>query len=95
MPVIVPPDVQLSPAAVGGLTGLVVQLECTATGDPEPIITWLFEGGKLPGAALDINGNTLTVTIGDETEGTYYCQAHNTAGVSLAQAVVFMESEQT
>lgn len=90
-----PPSVQISPVSVGGFTGLEVQLTCTVSGDPEPTVTWQFEGSSLlplPTGAL-ANGNTLTVVVGDETAGTYDCEGSNAAGTSQASAVVYLESK--
>jgi hypothetical protein len=86
----VEPHAQVSPQFVSGFAGLVIQLECTATGDPKPTITWLLEGRKLPDAVLE-NGNTLTVTIGYDTVGNYTCLADSVVGESRAEAFIEME----
>ncbi|XP_022804171.1 fibroblast growth factor receptor 3-like isoform X2 [Stylophora pistillata] len=72
-----PPTINLSPVHGSYREGSVVNLSCTASGIPEPDITWILDGKVISsgqGAAL-LKFNSLTKT----DDGWYTCRANNTA----------------
>nr|ABR23004.1 fibroblast growth factor receptor 2 [Paracentrotus lividus] len=64
--------------------GSTVRLDCNATGDPEPAISWRRPnpGQLLPNGRQVSVGQSLTVTISTISEaGRYICDARNSLGV--------------
>lgn len=52
-------------------------------GDPDPIITWNFQGSPISG----VQGGNLTVPSAEAVDvGTYSCVASNLVGVATADA---------
>lgn len=76
--------------------GLNVTLECLAIGDPEPVVSWLRDGGKeLPRGSIfaENRGSTESgeklvtsvvtmLRVGHDEAGDYRCSAENSAGRS-------------
>ena len=61
--------------------GLVMTLNCSATGDPQPVISWKKQGSQLPrGRSQEINGALVIRGIRKEDAGNYICIA-TSAGV--------------
>ena len=65
-------------------------MQCVASGDPAPMIEWLFRSSVLSnGAKYRILANSLTVNnvvVGDK--GWYTCRIINMAGNKTAMALV-------
>lgn len=57
-----------------GLGGSLT-LGCKAVGDPQPVITWVKEGGKLPRGSQVINGALIIGQLKNEDTGNYICVA--------------------
>ena len=87
------PDELTSP-----LKGEYVNLECEATGNPEPVVSW-FKDDELiePGAnriAL-VDGNLSIQNVAESDNGIYECRAVNEAGEKRYQTVLAVNSAPT
>ncbi|XP_044183735.1 receptor-type tyrosine-protein phosphatase F-like isoform X1 [Acropora millepora] len=68
-----------------------VRLNCSATGHPQPIISWRKPGGQLPvGRSQQINGALVIRNFQQSDAGNYICTA-TSAGVFDVKAVTFLE----
>ena len=70
-------------------TGDTLTLNCSATGDPRPVISWKRQGAALPVGRTHRTNKVLT--IGDLTEedsGIYICMA---TGVFHIEATSYVE----
>lgn len=66
--------------------GSSVTLECEATGNPTPRITWSRAGGRLPAGSQEEEGHAMTLLDVDRhVEGTYTCKANNTVGTPATE----------
>ena len=66
-------------------------LNCSATGDPQPVISWKKQGYQLPvGRSQQINGLLVIRNITMDDIGYYICVAPS-AGVLKAEAVTTAE----
>ena len=64
-----------------------VRLNCSATGDPQPIISWRRQGGQLPvGRSQQINGTLVITNLQESDAGNYICTA-SSASVFTVEAV--------
>ena len=53
-----------------------VRLNCSATGDPQPVISWRKQGGQLPvGRSRQINGALVITNLQQSDAGNYICTA--------------------
>ena len=56
--------------------GVSLKLNCSATGDPQPVISWKRQGSQLPaGRSQQINGTLVIRDIKKEDAGNYICVA--------------------
>ena len=79
------------PAKVVAWVGGSLKLNCSATGDPQPVIRWKKQGGQLPvGRSQQISGSLVIRGITINDKGIYICVAVN-AGVFNLEAVTFTE----
>ena len=79
------------PAKVVAWVGDSLKLNCSATGDPQPVITWKKQGGPLPvGRSQQINGDLVIRDISRNDAGNYICIATN-AGVFKAETGTYTE----
>ena len=79
------------PAKVVAWVGGILILNCSATGDPQPVLTWEKQGGQLPvGRSQQINGNLVIRSVTVNDKGIYSCVATN-AGVFKSEADTFIE----
>jgi len=67
------PKILTHPTSISGNEGTSVQLECKATGNPAPAISW----HKLNQTEITGTGQLLTLTLTHSTAGSYYCSAHS------------------
>ena len=90
--VVSPPRFTIKPPAkVIAWVGDSLKLNCSATGDPDPVIRWIKQGGQLPvGRSQQINGSLLIRGITMNDKGNYICVAVN-AGVFKSETVTFTE----
>jgi len=90
--VVTPPRFTIRPPAkVVAFFGDTLRLNCGATGDPQPVISWKKQGGQLPvGRTQQINGELVIRDIAAGDEGNYICVA-TSAGVFDAEAVTYLE----
>ena len=64
-----------------------VRLNCSATGDPQPIINWRKQGGQLPvGRSQQINGELVITNLQQSDAGNCICTA-SSAGVFNVESV--------
>lgn len=77
---------------------LVVELACTAEGDPPPEISWYFNGDKIDDDSsnykLAPNGSLLILNVRSALCGLYLCKAENLAGSSNATVELRYAGEQ-
>ena len=79
------------PTKVVAWVGSILILNCSATGDPQPVLTWKKQGGQLPvGRTQQINGNLVIRSVTVNDKGIYSCVATN-AGVFNSEADTFIE----
>ena len=92
--VVSPPRFSVKPAAkVVAWFGGSLKLNCNATGDPQPVISWKKQGGQPPfGRSQQINGDLVIRDISKNDRGNYICIATN-AGVFKAETVTHTEVE--
>ena len=68
-----------------------MRLNCSATGDPQPVISWKKQGGQLPvGRTQQIDGALVIRDITINDKGIYICVAPY-AGVLKAETVTYIE----
>ena len=85
------PQFTVKPPAKVVLTGDTLTLNCSATGDPKPVISWKRQGAKLPvGRTQQINGALVIRDITTNDTGNYICVA-TSAGVFGVEAVSYIE----
>lgn len=66
------------PMRVAARAGDNLTLNCSATGDPQPVISWRKEGGQLPVGRSQQNGGALVIrAITMNETGNYVCVATN------------------
>ena len=64
------------PVEVVAVIGDTLKLNCSATGDPQPVISWKRQGAKLPvGRTQQINGALIITHIEMNDAGNYICVA--------------------
>ena len=69
------------PVKVAAIVGGSLRLNCSATGDPQPVISWKKHGDQLPvGRSQQINGALAIRSIKKGDTGSYICVA-TSAGV--------------
>ena len=79
------------PAKIVTVVGGTLKLNCTATGNPQPMISWKKQGGQLPfGRSQQINGSLVIRDITMNDKGNYICMATN-AGVFKAETGTYTE----
>ena len=79
------------PAKIVAVVGVTLKLNCSATGDPQPVISWKKQGGQLPvGRSQQINGSLVIRDITKNDKGNYICMATN-AGVFKAETGTYTE----
>ena len=79
------------PSKIASMLSSVVRLNCSATGDPQPIVCWGKQGGQLPvGRSQQINGTLVITNLQQSDAGNYICTA-TSASVFDVEAVTFLE----
>ena len=81
------------PSKIASMLSSAVRLNCSATGDPQPIISWRKQGSQLPvGRSQQINGALVITNLQQSDAGNYICTA-TSAGVFNVEAVTFLEMQ--
>ena len=79
------------PVSIFAALGSTLTLNCSATGDPQPVISWRKQGGHLPVERnQQINGALLIRDIIKNDAGHYICTA-TSAGVFDVEALTQVE----
>ena len=79
------------PAKIVAVVGGTLKLNCSATGNLQPMISWKKQGGQLPvGRSQQINGSLVIRDITKNDKGNYICMATN-AGVFKAETGTYTE----
>ncbi|XP_067017556.1 hemicentin-1-like isoform X2 [Acropora muricata] len=79
------------PSKIVSMLSFAVRLHCSATGDPQPIISWRKQGGQLPvGRSQQINGSLVITNLQQSDAGNYICTAKS-AGVFIMEAVTALK----
>ena len=79
------------PSKIVSMLSSTVRLNCSATGDPQPIISWRKQGGQLPvGRSQQINGALVITNLHQSDAGNYICTA-TSASVFNVEAVTTLE----
>ena len=79
------------PVSISAAPGSTLTLNCSATGDPQPVISWRKQRGHLPvGRNQQINGALVIRDITKNDAGHYICTA-TSAGVFDVEALTHVE----
>jgi len=79
------------PVKVAAVPGNTLALNCSATGDPRPVISWKRQGSQLPvGRSQQINGALVIRNIAKSDTGNYICVA-TSAGVFNVETVTYVD----
>ena len=79
------------PEKVTALIGETFTLNCTATGDPQPVVNWKKQGAQFPvGRSQEINGVLFIRNTKKEDAGNYICAARS-AGFFTVETVTSVE----
>jgi len=79
------------PAKVVARPGGTLTLNCSAAGDPQPVISWKKQGGQLPdGRSQQINGALVIRSVAMNDTGLYICVA-TSAGVFDVETVTYIK----
>ena len=79
------------PAKVVARLGSTLTLNCSITGDPQPVISWKKQGSQLPaGRSQQMNGALVIRDIIQNDQGNYICAA-TSAGVFNVETVTYVE----
>ncbi|KAK2570960.1 Hemicentin-1 [Acropora cervicornis] len=74
------------PAKIVESIGVNMTLNCSASGDPQPVISWKRQGSQLPvGRSQQIDGDLVIRDVQKEDSGNYICVA-TSAGVFKAES---------
>ena len=92
------PSIQLPTPSVIIVVASTAVLDCTASGTPQPTISWSFNSESLPNTAVpriqQVSNNSLVIAAVEKTdEGAYVCQASNQAGTETATVQLRVHSE--
>ena len=75
------------PSKIVSMLSSTMRLNCSATGDPQPIISWRKKRGQLPvGRSQQINGALVITNLQQSDAGNYICTA-TSAGVFIVETV--------
>ncbi|XP_068673408.1 hemicentin-2-like isoform X2 [Montipora foliosa] len=79
------------PSKIDAKSGCGEMLNCSATGDPRPTISWRKQGGQLPvERSQQISGALIITNVRRSDAGNYICTA-TSAGVFDVEAVTLLE----
>ena len=79
------------PSKIMSMLNSTVRLNCSATGDPQPIVSWRKQGGQLPvGRSQQINGALVITNLQQSDAGSYICTAAS-ASVFIRETVTSLQ----
>ena len=79
------------PSKIMESIGANMTLNCSAVGDPQPVISWKRQGSQLPvGRSQQIDGTLVIRDVQKEDSGNYICVA-TSAGVFHRETVAMVE----
>ena len=79
------------PSKIVSMLSSTVRLNCSAIGDPQPIVSWRKQGGQLSvGRSQQINGTLVITNIQQSDTGNYICTAAS-ASVFIVETVSSLE----
>ena len=82
------------PVKIVGYIGANITLNCSATGDPQPVISWKRQGSQLPvGRSQQIVGALVIRDVQKEDAGNYICVA-TSASVFDVEKVTYVELQE-
>ena len=82
------------PVKIVRYIGANITLNCSATGDPQPVISWKRQGSQLPvGRSQQIDGALVVRDVQKEDAGNYICIA-TSAGVFDVERVTYVELQE-
>ena len=82
------------PAKIVESIGANMTLNCSATGDPQPVISWKRQGSQLPvGRSQQIDGALVLRDVQKEDAGNFICVA-TSAGVFDVERVTYVELQE-
>ena len=82
-----------APPKIVARSSCYLTLNCSATGDPQPVINWKKLGGQLPvGRSQQINDALVIRDLQTSDAGNYVCVA-TSAGVFDVETATFIEVE--
>ena len=81
------------PVKASAVLGGTLTLNCSATGDPQPVISWKRQGAQLPvgRSHQQINGALVIRDIRNEDAGNYNCVAKITETGTVATSGTYVE----
>ena len=81
-----PPQIDFTPSAQSVVEGNGTTLFCSATGNPQPIITWTREGSN----TVFPSSETLNLTnlMREDNGAVYKCKAQNNVGSAEANTTI-------
>ena len=81
------------PSSFASDPGKTIRLNCSAEGDPRPIITWTKENGVLPEGRHEVKNDSLILKKLNSTDfGVYVCTA-TSAVVSVRSTVAWLKAD--
>ena len=79
------------PGKVFASIGDTLTLNCSATGDPPPVVSWKRQGAALPvGRSHRTNDGLIIRDLREEDAGNYICEA-TSSGVFDVEAMSYVE----
>ena len=83
------------PSKMLSISNCTMRLNCSATGNPQPIIRWRKQGGQLPfERSQQISGVLIVRNLQQSDAGNYICTA-TSAGVFTVETVAAFEIRNT
>ena len=89
-----PQFIDKPPVKIVESIGANITLNCSATGDPQPVISWKRQGSQLPAARTQqIDGALVIRDVQKEDSGNYICVA-TSAGFFDVERVTYVEIQE-
>jgi len=89
------PSVTVTPRYATVRVNEQVELQCSASGFPQPVITWSSSRGSLPSHII-VSGEYLRIPQARKSdEAEYICTARNNLGTDTNRVTVYVQGEST